>query len=91
MNNQLAQLAAKSGFDVGIHNGMVLGNFADMHRLEKFAELVIDRCKSQCDVIQAGYVDLRKSTDDFSEKNRFSEGSRAALHIKNRIDDTFGI
>jgi hypothetical protein len=44
MNKQLAELAAKSGFDVGIHNGLILGNFSDMYKLDKFAELIVREC-----------------------------------------------
>ena len=44
MNKQLAELAAKSGFDVGIHNGLILGKFSDMYKLDKFAELIVRKC-----------------------------------------------
>lgn len=44
MNERIAKLAAKSGFDVGIHDGLILGNFSDMYKLEKFAELIVREC-----------------------------------------------
>ena len=41
MNEPIAKLAAKAGFDVGIHDGMVLGNLSDMHKCQKLVELTI--------------------------------------------------
>ena len=48
MNKQIAELAAKSGFEVGIHDGLILGNFSDMYKLEKFAELIVRKCADLC-------------------------------------------
>ena len=44
MNEQIAKLASKSGFDVGIHEGLILGNFSDMYKIEKLAELIVREC-----------------------------------------------
>lgn len=44
MNKQIAELASKSGFDIGVHNGLVLGNFSTMHRCKNLVELVIKEC-----------------------------------------------
>lgn len=44
MNETVAKLASKAGFDIGMHDGMILGNFSDMHKCQKFAELVIKEC-----------------------------------------------
>jgi hypothetical protein len=44
MNEHLAILAANAGFDIGIHDGLILGNFSDMHKCQKFAELIIKEC-----------------------------------------------
>jgi hypothetical protein len=44
MNKQFAKLAAKAGFDIGMHDGMILGNFSDMHKCNTFAQLIIEEC-----------------------------------------------
>jgi hypothetical protein len=44
MNRKLAELAAKSGFDIGIHEGLVLGNFSDMYKIQKLAAFIIQDC-----------------------------------------------
>lgn len=44
MNEKLVKFASNAGFDIGIHDGMILGNFSDMHRCQKFAELIIKEC-----------------------------------------------
>lgn len=49
MNKTLAAFASKAGFDIGIHEGMVLGNFADMHRLEKFSKFLIEDTLKEVD------------------------------------------
>lgn len=41
MIEPIAKLAAKTGFDVGIHDGMVFGNFSDMYKCQKLVELTI--------------------------------------------------
>jgi hypothetical protein len=48
MNEQIAKLASQAGFDVGMHDGMILGNFSDMHKCQKLAELIINECISTC-------------------------------------------
>jgi hypothetical protein len=44
MNTHLARLASQAGFDIGVHDGLVLGNFSEMHRCQKLAELIIKEC-----------------------------------------------
>lgn len=49
MNTHLARLASQAGFDIGIHDGLVLGNFSEMHRCQKLAELIIKECATVAD------------------------------------------
>jgi hypothetical protein len=42
MNEQIAKLANESGFDVDKTG--TFGNYSEMHRLEKFAELIVKEC-----------------------------------------------
>jgi hypothetical protein len=42
MKEQIAKLANESGFDVDKTGSF--GNYSEMHRLEKFAELIIREC-----------------------------------------------
>jgi hypothetical protein len=42
MNEQIAKLANESGFDVDKTGSF--GNYSEMHRLEKFAELIVREC-----------------------------------------------
>ncbi len=51
MNEHIAKLAAASGFDVGIHEGLILGNFSDMHKLDVFAKLIAKDCAWICDTL----------------------------------------
>lgn len=54
MNERIAKLASKAGFDVGIHEGLILGNFSDMYKIEKFAELIVNEC---ADISDASFHD----------------------------------
>lgn len=42
MNEHIAKLANQSGFDVD--DSGKFGNYSEMHRLEKFAELIVREC-----------------------------------------------
>ena len=42
MNESIAKLANQSGFDVDSTGKF--GNYSEMHRLEKFAELIVREC-----------------------------------------------
>jgi len=42
MNERIAKLANESGFDVDKTG--TFGNYSEMHRLEKFAELIVREC-----------------------------------------------
>ncbi len=42
---QIAKLANESGFDVDKTG--TFGNYSEMHRLEKFAELLVKECMSK--------------------------------------------
>ncbi len=44
MNTHLARLASQAGFDIGVHDGLILGNFSEMHRCQKLAGLIIKEC-----------------------------------------------
>jgi hypothetical protein len=43
MNERIAKLANESGFDVDKTG--TFGNYSEMHRLEKFAELIVEECR----------------------------------------------
>jgi hypothetical protein len=47
MKEQIAKLANESGFDVDKTG--TFGNYSEMHRLEKFAELIVQQCFSICE------------------------------------------
>ena len=47
MNEQIAKLANESGFDVDKTG--TFGNYSEMHRLEKFAELIVRECACVAD------------------------------------------
>jgi len=42
MNERIAKLANQSGFDVDATGKF--GNYSEIHRLEKFAELILQEC-----------------------------------------------
>ncbi len=42
MNEQIAKFANESGFDVDKTG--TFGNYSEIHRLEKFAELIVGEC-----------------------------------------------
>ena len=42
MNEQIAKLANQAGFDVDSTGKF--GNYSEMHRVEKFAELIVKKC-----------------------------------------------
>ena len=42
MNEQIAKFANESGFDVDKTG--TFGNYSEIHRLEKFAELIVKEC-----------------------------------------------
>lgn len=45
MNERIAKLANQSGFDVDTTGKF--GNYSEIHRLEKFAELIVRDCMEQ--------------------------------------------
>ena len=50
MNECIAKLANQSGFDVDSTGKF--GNYSEMHRLEKFAELIVKEC---CEVTHCNF------------------------------------
>lgn len=83
MNKQIAKLAAKSGFDVGIHDGLILGNFSDMYKLDKFAELLIQECITV----------VNKSMPEYDCKEEYDNLCRIVerQHIIEELEQNFGI
>ena len=62
MNERIAKLANESGFDVD--KSGTFGNYSEMHRLEKFAELIVRECadiatKNQYQSYTAGHYVLK--------------------------------
>ena len=47
MNEQIAKFANESGFDVDKTG--TFGNYSEIHRLEKFAELIVRECYALVD------------------------------------------
>ena len=58
MNERIWELANESGFDVDKTG--TFGNYSEMHRLEKFAELIVRECNSKLDNI--GVIDRDSRT-----------------------------
>lgn len=50
MNTQIAKLASQAGFDVDSTGKF--GNYSEMSKVEKFAELIIRECAEICDNLQ---------------------------------------
>lgn len=46
MNERIAKFANQSGFDVDATGKF--GNYSEIHRLEKFAELIVQECAKVC-------------------------------------------
>lgn len=62
MKPNIAKIAAHAGFDVSIDGRF--GNYSVMHKLEKFAELIIDRC---CTIVDDA-VDHREPASSYTDK-----------------------
>lgn len=61
MNECIAKLANQSGFDVDSTGKF--GNYSEMHRLEKFAELIVLECFKAAMIESKGHmnpIDLMK-------------------------------
>lgn len=56
---------------------------------QKFAELIVQKCVSICNTVQADYRRARKATSDFDEKVIYAEGETASDTIKHKINDLF--
>jgi hypothetical protein len=54
MNERIAKLANESGFDVDKTG--TFGNYSEMHRLEKFAELIVQECMKVAVNKDSGYM-----------------------------------
>jgi hypothetical protein len=52
---------------------------------ERFAKLIIEQCISITVDVETKYNTYRRSTDDFSEKNRLAEGENSAELIRKLI------
>lgn len=57
----------------------------------EFAELIVKESIAMCDELQAQYLTSRKSTMNFSEKNRYAEGEAACDIIKYKMKKQFGV
>lgn len=62
MKPTIAAMAAKSGFDVSADGRF--GNYSDMYKLEKFAEMLIDQC---CAIVDDA-VDRREPASSYTDK-----------------------
>jgi hypothetical protein len=56
MNERIAKLANESGFDVD--KSGVFGNYSEMHRIEKLAELIVRECAKRSE--ELGQPELGK-------------------------------
>jgi hypothetical protein len=52
---------------------------------ERFTKLIIEQCISITVDVETKYNTYRRSTDDFSEKNRLAEGENSAELIRKLI------
>lgn len=59
--------------------------------VEKFAELLIKEFLNICKKEKEAYLELRKSTMDFEEKNIYAEGESASDRIRLQTKRYFGI
>jgi hypothetical protein len=57
MNEQIAKFANESGFDVDKTG--TFGNYSEIHRLEKFAELIVRECADICEDEDDGSIDTK--------------------------------
>ena len=53
MNERIAKFANQSGFDVDATGKF--GNYSEIHRLEKFAELIVKECLEQITEFKTEY------------------------------------
>ena len=58
---------------------------------DKFAELIVRDFLDICKAEKNGYVDLRKGTTDFGEKNIYAEGEAASDRIRIIAKRRFGV
>jgi len=75
MNEQIAKFANESGFDVDKTG--TFGNYSEIHRLEKFAELIVQRTLA---IVEA-------HTEIFQS----SEARAMVEHIKQSVKTDFGV
>lgn len=57
----------------------------------KFAELIVKECMTISDELKSRYLNDRKNTMDFDEKNIYAEGEAACDAIKYKIKKHFGV
>jgi len=67
MNECIAKLANQSGFDVDITGKF--GNYSEMHRLEKFAELIVAECME----LVEGYTKQRTHTTFYKAEEQIKQ------------------
>lgn len=59
--------------------------------LEKFAELIVRKCLSDCEAVKEQFYNGVIATTDVELKNRFAEAEAACDMIKTKIEMRFGV
>lgn len=83
MNERIAKLANGCGFDVDKTG--TFGNYSEMHRLEKFAELIVKECAK---VIQNEKDWMLNNTPDLDNMNAMLSGMSTSKAL---IKQHFGV
>lgn len=83
MNESIAKLANQSGFDVDSTGKF--GNYSEMHRLEKFAELIV---KEMCGMMEQAEDDAYHCFDPSERPTEYIEWLR---NWQERFTKHFGV
>jgi hypothetical protein len=87
MNERIKELFNQAGGQGAIHPLKYNGTLD----VEKFAEMIVKDFLSMCESERDGYLNLRKSTLDFDEKNIYAEGETACDRIRIMAKRRFGV
>ena len=67
------------------------GYIVSHEKLEKFAELIVQKCMAQIREVEEQWLRSRLSTDNFTEKMRLVYGEMTCNRSINKIENLFGV
>lgn len=88
-NQRLAELASQADVWARSDNSAMVFEVWQERYTQHLTKLIMQECMAQCDALSQQYLQHRKGTTDFDEKNIYAEGEAACDTLKYKLRRMF--